>query len=185
MFLELVKPGGKFVVSLTNAEKIKELLNNSKDKIKAGNCIFSMELESPLPEIGYEEFGIKMIFRVDDKFFPENLVHMSTLKKIFEVENIRLVWRRSFPEIFEECKTDLHERNLMTTMGVMEKGVLLMSNPELETAHLYEAAMFIKQQPPQETDNQNSQQNSEEAEKIEKTEETDDDKSVNDDQIDK
>ena len=175
-----LKPDGMFVASLTNAEKIKELISNSKDKMKASNSIFSVELESPLPELGCEEFGIKMIFRVDDKFFPENLVHMSTLKRIFEVENMSLVWQRSFPEIYEECKTDLHERNLMTTMGVTEKGVLLMSKPELETAHLYEAAMFVKQQPLNETENQSSQR-----EETENGDKTGEGKPVNDDHINK
>ena len=153
-----LKPGGHFIVSLANADKIKSLLYQSKDRMRCSNGVFSVELESPLPD-NCPEYGIKMLFRVDDKFFPENLVQMMTLQRIMEQENMDLVWRRTFPELYEEARTDEEQKKLLVTMGVVEGGKLLMSTPELETANLYEAAMFIKRETKKSLSSENTNTN--------------------------
>ena len=138
-----VKPGGFFILSLTNAEKIKGLFPEGKETLVASNSVFSIELEEALPK-DCPEFGIRMTFGVDDRYFPENLVHMETLERILGEEGLKLVWRKSFLDLYEEAHKRAVERELLTFMGVTENGRLLMTDPEMETAALYEGAMFKK-----------------------------------------
>lgn len=138
-----LKDGGNLIISLVNADKIKKLLFKSPNRKTYSNGVFTVELESPLSD-NCPEFGIKMIFRVDDKFFPENLVQLKTLQRILKKENLELIWQRSFPELYEEARGNEEQKTLLATMGVVEDSRLLMSRPELETADLYEAVMFKK-----------------------------------------
>ena len=75
----VLKPGGFFIVSLTNAETIKDLIRSSTDRLSTGNGVFSVELEAPSVE-PCPEFGINMLFRVDDKIFSECLVRKTSVR---------------------------------------------------------------------------------------------------------
>ncbi|KAF2347952.1 mRNA (guanine-N(7))-methyltransferase domain [Trinorchestia longiramus] len=146
---DALKTGGHFICSLVNADKIKVFLDRIDHKTRCSNGVFSVELESPVSDES-TEFGVKMLFRVDDKIFPENLVRLNTLVRVMKKVDLELVWRRSFSELYEEARNDEEQKKLLIMMGVEEKGKLLMTRSQMETADLYEALMFRKMRPKKE-----------------------------------
>lgn len=141
-----LKLGGFFIASLVNANKIKTLMGENDDQTRFSNGVFTIELEYPLSH-ECPEFGLKMLFLVDDKCFPENLVRLDTLTRVMKEADLELIWHRSFSDLYEEAKSSNEQKNLLEAMGVCEEGKLLMTKAQMETAYLYEAVMFQKKAP--------------------------------------
>ena len=72
------------------------------------------------------------------------MVHMETLENIMSKEGFQLVWRKSFPQLFEESLNNPKDRQLMNTMGVLRDGVQQMRPQQAQVAALFEAVMFTK-----------------------------------------
>ncbi|XP_018007279.1 mRNA cap guanine-N7 methyltransferase-like [Hyalella azteca] len=139
-----LKDDGKFIASLVNAEKIKRWLDKFRGETRCTNGVFTVELATPISESSVAEFGTKMLFMIDDKVFPENLVQLETLTNVMKKFGLELVWRRSFLELYEEASRDEEHKPLLINMGVEAQGKLKMSQEQMETADLFEALMFRK-----------------------------------------
>ena len=140
-----LKPGGYFVSSLLNADKLKECAKSSRNKMEFGNSLFRVKLEQQLCE-NNPEYGMKMTFQVCNDSYDENLVQIKTLVSVMKRNNMNLIWRTSFRDLYNaapECNNG-SRNSLLKAMNITKGGQLHLSHKELDTADLFDAVLFKK-----------------------------------------
>ena len=89
-----------------------------------------------------------MSFGVANQTYPEHVVKLTSLKRLFEAEGLSLVYCRRFIDVHEDSRLEgeTDEISLLDSkMDVYdEDGHLKMSEAEQDAAGLYVAAMFVK-----------------------------------------
>uniref|UniRef100_A0A667XKW2 mRNA cap guanine-N(7) methyltransferase n=1 Tax=Myripristis murdjan TaxID=586833 RepID=A0A667XKW2_9TELE len=114
---ERLKPGGFFIGTTPDAYELVKRLEES-DSLAFGNEVFRVSFQS---KGSYPLFGCQYHFSLEDVVdVPEFLVYFPLLQQMAKRYNMRLVFKKTFSEFFEEkVKKDQH-RSLMMKMTALE-----------------------------------------------------------------
>ncbi|XP_071781082.1 mRNA cap guanine-N(7) methyltransferase [Centroberyx gerrardi] len=114
---ERLKPGGFFIGTTPDAFQLVKRLEES-DSLSFGNEVFRVSFQS---KGSYPLFGCQYHFSLEDVVdVPEFLVYFPLLQQMAKRYNMRLVFRKTFSEFFEENVKKEHHRSLMMKMSALE-----------------------------------------------------------------
>lgn len=167
---ENLRVGGYFVGTTADSNKLVKRIKECKEADSFGNSVFNIKASS---KDNFPLFGAKYMFYLEGVVdCPEFLVHFPTMEALAAKYNMKLVWKKSFHEIFKEFEREnshlLNKMNALETypapgdktlVGVSEsqyksardhiekkgcKQVGTLSADEWEVAGLYTAFAFEK-----------------------------------------
>ncbi|KAL3986377.1 mRNA capping enzyme family protein [Acanthocheilonema viteae] len=122
--VERLKPGGYFIGTLPDAERIIYCIKNSKDGTYTNGILRLMygDVEafkdsSVRPPI----FGALIHFSLDTQVnCPEYLVHFPVLERLLADCGLKLVYKKRFPDAFEYYMNERNGRALLARMQALE-----------------------------------------------------------------
>uniref|UniRef100_A0A8R1TXK1 mRNA cap guanine-N(7) methyltransferase n=1 Tax=Onchocerca volvulus TaxID=6282 RepID=A0A8R1TXK1_ONCVO len=122
--VERLKPGGYFIGSLPDAERIMYCIKNSKNgtysngisRLMYGN-VEALKDSSYRPPI----FGALIHFSLDTQVnCPEYLVHFPVLERLLADCGLKLIYKKRFPDAFEYYMNEKNGRGLLGRMQGLE-----------------------------------------------------------------
>lgn len=141
----VLKPGGYFFGTTTNAKLIKERL--SKDH-SFGNQFYNIHLDDSCLDRfnGNDPYGIKIFFTLEDAVeeCPEYLIPISELDRLATTHNLRLEHATSFPDFYMKYRQYPEYERLLSRMGVVGHRGEFLSDEERAIAELYLVFCFRK-----------------------------------------
>uniref|UniRef100_A0A915Q2I9 mRNA cap guanine-N(7) methyltransferase n=1 Tax=Setaria digitata TaxID=48799 RepID=A0A915Q2I9_9BILA len=122
--VERLKPGGYFIGTLPDAERIMYCIKNSKDGVYSNSVsrlsygdIEALKDSTYCPPI----FGALIHFSLDTQVnCPEYLVHFPVLERLLADCGLKLVYKKRFPDAFEYYLNARNGRPLLGRMQALE-----------------------------------------------------------------
>jgi len=113
---ENLRVGGYFIGTTADSNKLVKRIKECKEADSFGNSIFNIKSSS---RDKFPLFGAKYMFYLEGVVdCPEFLVHFPTMEALAAKYNMKLVWKKSFHEVFKD-----HQRNhshLLNKMNALE-----------------------------------------------------------------
>ncbi|VIO99571.1 Uncharacterized protein BM_BM2354 [Brugia malayi] len=122
--VERLKPGGYFIGTLPDAERIMYCIKNSKNGTYTNgiSCLMYGDVEA-LKDSIYRPpiFGALIHFSLDTQVnCPEYLVHFPVLERLLADCGLKLVYKKRFPDAFEYYINERNGRALLGRMQALE-----------------------------------------------------------------
>ena len=112
--------GGFFIGSTTNAYELVKRLRQSRDH-SFGNEIYKITFDAFQDKDDIDLFGVKFDFHLDSVVnCPEYLLNFDVLIKLASKHNLKLVFKKTFAEFFDDNSKVGQNKELISIMRALE-----------------------------------------------------------------
>lgn len=142
-----LRPGGVFIGTIPNAERLMESLDAIEPdapELSFGNAVYKIKFEerNPQPIYGHK-YWFYLQDAVDD--VPEYVVHWDNFERLAAEYGLVLTYKKEFHEVFEEHQDIPEFKELMVRMKVVDaNGESAIDEDQWDAANIYVAFAFEK-----------------------------------------